>query len=248
MKILVAEDEPKIGAYLQQGLSEAGFAVERVENGSAALQRALGEAYDLLILDVMMPGLDGWQVLRSLKEDEATAGIPVIIVSVLKDKQVGFSIGASEYLQKPVVDEELVRIARHLTTPAPERKRRTFAEARRVVLFSESDELSNRLSSAFEPCAFRVSPLDPKSLGELAGGSTAPPDLAIIDFRNSYLPALTLLHRFRLFRPLDAIPLVGITGDGADAHIRFESPGLLDAILPSSSVDAVRIRAALSGH
>ena len=56
MRILVAEDEPKIGAYLQQGLSEAGFAVERVENGSDALQHALEEGYDLLILDVMMPG------------------------------------------------------------------------------------------------------------------------------------------------------------------------------------------------
>jgi len=59
MKLLVAEDEPKTGTYLQQGLSEAGFTVDRVENGTDAAQHALHTTYDLLILDVMMPGLDG---------------------------------------------------------------------------------------------------------------------------------------------------------------------------------------------
>lgn len=60
MKLLVAEDEPKTGVYLQQGLTEAGFTVDRVMTGTDALQHAQSEAYDLLILDVMMPGLDGW--------------------------------------------------------------------------------------------------------------------------------------------------------------------------------------------
>lgn len=64
MRLLVAEDEPKIGIYLQQGLTEAGFNVDRFTDGKEALQHALSEAYDLLILDVMMPGLDGWEVLR----------------------------------------------------------------------------------------------------------------------------------------------------------------------------------------
>lgn len=67
MKILVAEDDPKICVCLQQDLSEASFAVHRVENGSEVLQQALAEAYDLLILDVMIPGLDGWEVLRRLR-------------------------------------------------------------------------------------------------------------------------------------------------------------------------------------
>ena len=63
MKLLVAEDEPKTGTYLQQGLTEAGFNVDRVMTGTDALQHALSEAYDLLILDVMMPGLDGWEAV-----------------------------------------------------------------------------------------------------------------------------------------------------------------------------------------
>lgn len=79
MTILVAEDEPKTGAFLQQGLSEAGFAVERVSDGTAALQRALATPYTLLILDIMLPGLDGWQVLSQLRA--AGQQTPVLFLS-----------------------------------------------------------------------------------------------------------------------------------------------------------------------
>ncbi len=65
MKLLVAEDELKTGIYLQQGLTEAGFIVNRVINGNDALQLVLDRSYDLLILDVMMPSLNGWDVLRA---------------------------------------------------------------------------------------------------------------------------------------------------------------------------------------
>ncbi|MNG39544.1 Transcriptional activator protein CopR [compost metagenome] len=68
MKILAAEDDPEICTYLQQGLSEAGFAVDRVESGSKVLQQALAEAYDLLLIDVIRLGLDGWEVLRRLRD------------------------------------------------------------------------------------------------------------------------------------------------------------------------------------
>ncbi len=77
MKLLVAEDEPKTGSYLQQGLTEAGFTVDRVTTGTDALQYALSEVYDLLILDVMMPGLDGWEVLRMVRS--AGHEIPVLL-------------------------------------------------------------------------------------------------------------------------------------------------------------------------
>ena len=115
MKILVAEDEPKIGAYLQQGLSEAGFAVERVENGSAALQRALGEAYDLLILDVMMPGLEGWEVLRRVRA--AGQAVPVLFLTArdrVEDRVKGLELGADDYLVKPFAFVELLARVRTL--------------------------------------------------------------------------------------------------------------------------------------
>ena len=109
MKLLVAEDEPKTGTYLQQGLTEAGFNVDRVMTGTDALQHALSEAYDLLILDVMMPGLDGWEVLRMLRA--AGKDVPVLFLTArdgVEDRVKGLELGADDYLTKPFAARELL--------------------------------------------------------------------------------------------------------------------------------------------
>jgi two-component system copper resistance phosphate regulon response regulator CusR len=115
MKLLVAEDEPKIGMYLQQGLVEAGFTVDRVVTGTEALHQALNETYDLLILDVMMPGLDGWEVIRSVR----TAGnsVPVLFLTArdgVDDRVKGLELGADDYLVKPFAFSELLARVRSL--------------------------------------------------------------------------------------------------------------------------------------
>jgi two-component system copper resistance phosphate regulon response regulator CusR len=115
MKLLVAEDEPKMGAYLQQGLSEAGFSVDRVTTGSDAVEQALGEPYDLLILDVMMPGLDGWEVLRRVRA--AGKQMPVLFLTArdgVEDRVKGLELGADDYLIKPFAFSELLARVRTL--------------------------------------------------------------------------------------------------------------------------------------
>jgi two-component system copper resistance phosphate regulon response regulator CusR len=115
MKLLVAEDEPKTGTYLQQGLSEAGFNVDRVMTGTDALQHALSESYDLLILDVMMPGLDGWEVLRMVRA--AGKDVPVLFLTArdgVDDRVKGLELGADDYLIKPFAFSELLARVRTL--------------------------------------------------------------------------------------------------------------------------------------
>ena len=75
MKLLIVEDEPRIGQYLRQGLAEAGFAVDLSDDGNEGEQLALGGDYDLLILDVMLPGRDGWQILRSVRDAGMTLNL-----------------------------------------------------------------------------------------------------------------------------------------------------------------------------
>ena len=109
MKLLVAEDEPKTGTYLQQGLSEAGFTVDRVTSGTDALQHVLSVPYDLLILDVMMPGLDGWEVLRLVRASGNE--VPVLFLTAkdaVEDRIHGLTIGADDYVTKPFSLEEVV--------------------------------------------------------------------------------------------------------------------------------------------
>lgn len=115
MKLLVAEDEPKTGTYLQQGLTEAGFTVDRVLTGTDALQHARSEAYDLLILDVMMPGLDGWEVLRMVRA--AGKEVPVLFLTArdgVDDRVKGLELGADDYLIKPFAFSELLARVRTL--------------------------------------------------------------------------------------------------------------------------------------
>ncbi|MBA1245784.1 MULTISPECIES: heavy metal response regulator transcription factor [Pseudomonas] len=115
MKLLVAEDEPKTGMYLQQGLMEAGFSVDRVMTGTEALNQALSEAYDLLILDVMMPGLDGWAVVKSVRD--AGQSVPVLFLTArdgVDDRVKGLELGADDYLIKPFAFSELLARVRSL--------------------------------------------------------------------------------------------------------------------------------------
>ncbi|WP_018926362.1 heavy metal response regulator transcription factor [Pseudomonas umsongensis] len=115
MKLLLAEDEPRIGTYVQQGLNEAGFNVDLVITGSNALQHALNDAYDLLILDVTMPGLDGWEVLRMVRA--AGKNVPVLFLTArdrVEDRVKGLELGADDYLIKPFAFSELLARVRSL--------------------------------------------------------------------------------------------------------------------------------------
>jgi DNA-binding response OmpR family regulator len=109
MQILVIEDEPRIRAFLTRGLEVEGFRVDGAENGSDGLRHALARTYDAVVLDLLLPGLDGLSVLRELHEQRPE--LPVVIVSARSDlstKLRGFGLGASDYLAKPFAFDELV--------------------------------------------------------------------------------------------------------------------------------------------
>ncbi|MFN4000498.1 response regulator transcription factor, partial [Algoriphagus sp.] len=102
MKILVIEDEQKLASYLEKGLQQAGYAVSACFNGAKGLETAASETFDLILLDLMLPGTDGFDVLKNLR----SFGIhtPVIIISALSaTEQVvkGLDLGAVDYIKKP---------------------------------------------------------------------------------------------------------------------------------------------------
>ncbi|WP_339847221.1 heavy metal response regulator transcription factor [uncultured Halopseudomonas sp.] len=115
MKILIAEDEPKTGVYLKQGLTEAGFVVDLVTNGIDAVQQAFDDEYDLLILDVMMPGLDGWEVLEKVRAvGKETPALFLTARDQVEDRVKGLELGADDYLIKPFAFSELLARVRSL--------------------------------------------------------------------------------------------------------------------------------------
>ena len=109
MKILIVEDELKTGDYLRQGLTEAGFTVDLTRDGADGLHQAISEDYDLMILDVMLPKLNGWQVLEMLrKADKETPVLFLTARDEVGDRVKGLELGADDYLVKPFAFSELL--------------------------------------------------------------------------------------------------------------------------------------------
>ncbi|MGH3002232.1 MAG: response regulator transcription factor [Gaiellaceae bacterium] len=122
MRILVIEDEPRILGFLKVGLEAEGFAVSGAEDGALGLVRALNEPYELIVLDLQLPRLDGLRLLEELHRERPT--LPVLVLSARSDlptKLRSFSLGANDYLSKPFSFDELVaRVRVHLRRATPE--------------------------------------------------------------------------------------------------------------------------------
>lgn len=114
MKILVIEDEPKAAQYLRQGLTESGYTVEVAGNGTDGLHAAVTGDHDLLILDVMLPGIDGFAVLSALRASKQTPVLMLTARGKTDDKLRGFELGADDYLVKPFQFPELLARVRAL--------------------------------------------------------------------------------------------------------------------------------------
>jgi two-component system copper resistance phosphate regulon response regulator CusR len=115
VKLLIVEDEFKTGEYLRLGLSEAGFVVDLARDGADGLHLALQGEYDLAILDVMLPGLDGWQIVQSLRKRGLE--LPVLFLTArdqVEDRVKGLELGADDYLVKPFSFAELLARVRSI--------------------------------------------------------------------------------------------------------------------------------------
>ncbi len=115
MKILIIEDEQKTGDYLKQGLSEAGFVTDLARDGIDGMHLAMTDDYDLIVLDVMLPGIDGWQVLKGIRQ--IGKQMPVLFLTArdqIEDRVKGLELGADDYLVKPFAFSELLARVRTL--------------------------------------------------------------------------------------------------------------------------------------
>ena len=109
MKILIVEDDRKIASFVQKGLKEQGYVADVCHNGDEGYDLAAGESYDVILLDIMLPGRDGLSILRALREEKNT--VPVILLTArsgLDERVEGLNLGADDYLPKPFFMEELI--------------------------------------------------------------------------------------------------------------------------------------------
>lgn len=145
MRILIVEDEPKTAAYVSKGLTEHAYVVDIADNGIEGLHLATSGQYDLILLDVMLPGADGWSVLENLRRQRQT---PVLFLSArdeVADRVKGLELGADDYLVKPFAFSELLARIRTLL-----RRGATQIEQRVRIADLDVDLVRRRVSRAGE--------------------------------------------------------------------------------------------------
>jgi two-component system, OmpR family, copper resistance phosphate regulon response regulator CusR len=123
MRILVVEDEKKTAAFLAKGLREAGFAVDVAPDGETGLERARAKKFDLLIVDIMLPHKDGWELVAELRRDGLRR--PILFLTArdsVRDRVKGLELGADDYLVKPFAFAELLARVRSILRRAPQRQ------------------------------------------------------------------------------------------------------------------------------
>ena len=118
-KVLVIDDDPVVHDLMRRFLAKQGFQVEAAAGGKEGIEKATQSQPAAIILDVMMPDMDGWSVLTALKSDSILADIPVIMMTFVQDQNLGYTLGASDYLTKPVDRQQLSEVLQRHITKSP---------------------------------------------------------------------------------------------------------------------------------
>ena len=229
--VLVVEDDPPAAELLARQLERAGFRAETVRSGADVLTTARRKKPAAITLDILLPGVDGWEVLTRLKHDEITSSIPVIVISVVDNPELGMALGAVDYFVKPVPAKDLInRLRRFDFGPNGAHKRQVL-----VV----DDERANRdwLTEVLEPAGFGVIPA--------AGGREAielarsrQPDLVLLDLMMPEVSGFDVVEALRSEESTSAMPIMILTAkDLTDADKR-QLNGRVSTILQRGSTGA----------
>ncbi len=218
--VLVVDDDPDVISLFRRYLEDQGYQVIGATDAVEALRLAWEEHPYAITLDIILPGEDGWTVLRALKEDSATRDIPVIICSVVQDEDTGFSLGAADYLTKPVDREALLS--------ALERLRRPVC---RIVLIDDDAETLEWMTRLLEKeGGYQVFAASTGRDG-LQAIQENPPDLIILDLLMPEMDGFEVLARIKGDQRTRSIPIIVVTAKELTPEDEFRLNGQMALLL-----------------
>ncbi len=202
--ILAIDDDPQVVSLYERYLQPQGYQVVPLSDPTRAVERAKQLRPFAITLDIMMPGIDGWQVLDSLKGDPDTRHIPVIVCSIIEDLEKGFSLGAADYLVKPILEDDLVNSLDRLNSDGSIRE----------VLVIDDDANDLRLIGKIlnDDGRYKAILAEGGKNGWDIISSGSPPHAVILDLFMPELDGFTILENMRAEQKLRDIPVIVISG------------------------------------
>ncbi|HSB41516.1 MAG TPA: GAF domain-containing protein [Methylomirabilota bacterium] len=216
--VLVIDDEPAVRDLMQRFLTREGFRVVTAAGGEEGLRRARELRPDAITLDVMMPGMDGWAVLSALKADPAVADIPVVMLTIVDDKNLGYALGASDYLTKPIDRERLVTVLRQHRRDRP------------VLVVDDDAGLRQLLRRMLEPEGYAVVEAENGRVA-LDRLREVAPSVILLDLMMPEMDGFAFVAELRRHDAWRATPIVVITAKDLSREDRERLNGYVEKIL-----------------
>ena len=219
-RVLVIDDDPTVHDLMRRFLGKEGYLVETAANGRDGLRRAREFKPDAITLDVMMPDMDGWSVLSALKADPQLSEIPVIMLTMLDDKNIGFALGASEYLNKPIQRDQLSTILK--------KYRRDQGSA--VLVVEDDGVIRQMVKSMLEKEGWLVSEAENGKVA-LARITERLPALVLLDLMMPVMDGFEFLTELKKRPDWSKIPVVIVTARELSVDDRARLQGKVEKIL-----------------
>ncbi len=201
--ILSIDDDPQVIALYERYLKNYGFEVVALTNPAKALERARELKPFAITLDIMMPQVDGWQILHDLKQDVKTRDIPILVCSILEEEEKGFNLGASDYLVKPFLQDDLINAIRRINKDG-----KTLE-----VLVIDDDPVDLQFVKKMVEAEGSFHPtLAEGGAAAMEMLKTLTPDLIILDLFMPDMNGFDLLDKFKTEPRLSRIPVIILTG------------------------------------
>jgi CheY-like chemotaxis protein len=224
--ILVIDDDEEIRYTIGQYLLSKGYEVIFAEDGDKGLQMAIEQQPFAITLDVMLPGKDGWSVLKELKGNEHTKDIPVILVSIIGEKNIGYELGAFEYFIKPISSEKLLSAFSKLENLANK-------PIQKIVVVDDDEYEFEKFKKEFASDDIRVEYIK-ESEYAFSKISEVQPDLIIIDLMMPKIDGVTLSYKLKSNIKTKHIPIIISTAKELSADERSSLNNIVENIAVTS--------------
>jgi len=228
--ILVVEDDPTAAELLVHYLRSAGYRTEVAKEGIEALEKAKRLRPVAITLDVLLPGLDGWDVLARLKQDTKTAHIPVVVVSVLDERSRGRALGAADYFVKPVSRETLIARLQRYTFSTKVKDREV-----KILVVDDDPEAVQVMADILEPLGFTVIRARSGEEGIRLARQRAP-DLLILDLVMPGMSGFEVVRVLKADLYTRAIPVLVVSAKDLTANDKATLNGDVESVLSKGSL------------